>query len=58
MKLLIIDDHRMVNSALSLLLKEKGRVYECVQASSLGEARAFFEAGEEKLRVRTQKITC
>jgi len=49
MKVLLIDDHRMVNSALSSTLKETGRFSECIQANSLGEAEAFIKGCGEKL---------
>ena len=49
MKILIIDDHRLVNSALTSLLKEKGRVYECIQANTLGQARAVIKGSGKKL---------
>ena len=49
MKVLLIDDHRMMNSALSSLLKETGRFSECVQVNSLNEAEAVIKAGGEKL---------
>ena len=49
MKVFLIDDHRMMNSALASLLKETGRFKECDQANTLGEARAYIEANRDKL---------
>jgi len=49
MKVLLIDDHRMVNTAISSLLKETGRFSECIQANTLGEARYVIENGEKFL---------
>jgi len=43
MKVLLIDDHPMVNSGLASYLEETGRFTVCGQVNTLAQAKSFFE---------------